>query len=50
MGLLCFSFFLLTGILIAVVALRILAEDRVPSAILMLGVSLWAFDVLLFHS
>ena len=43
-----FLVFLLTGILIAVVALKILAEDRVPSAILMLGVYL--FGLLMFYS
>lgn len=47
-GTFMFLVFLLTGILIAVVALRILAEDRVPSAILMLGVYL--FGLLMFYS
>ena len=43
-----FIVFLITGLLIAVAALRILAEDRVPSAILMLGVYL--FGLLMFYS
>jgi len=43
-----FIVFLITGILIAVVALRVLAEDRVPSAILMLGVYL--LGLLMFYS
>jgi hypothetical protein len=40
--------FLMTGILIAVVAQRILAEGRVPSAIFMLGVYL--LGLLMFYS
>ncbi|MBN1428751.1 MAG: hypothetical protein JXB07_10220 [Anaerolineae bacterium] len=47
-GALMFIVFLITGILIAVVALKILAEDRVPSAILMLGVYL--LGLLMFYS
>lgn len=47
-GALMFLVFLITGILIAAVALRILAEDRVLSAILMLGVYL--FGLLMFYS
>jgi hypothetical protein len=43
-----FIVFLMTGILIAVVALRILAEGRVLSAILMLGVYL--FGLVMFYS
>ena len=43
-----FLVFLLTGILITVVASRILAEDRVPSAILMVGAYL--FGLLMFYS
>ena len=43
-----FIVFLITGLLIAVVALRILAEDRVPSAIFMLGVYL--LGLLMFYS
>jgi len=40
--------FLITGILIAVVAQRILVEDRAPSAILMIG--LYLFGLLMFYS
>lgn len=47
-GTFMFIVFLITGILIAVVALRILAEDRVLSAILMLGVYLLGF--VMFYS
>lgn len=47
-GIFMFLVFLLTGILIAVVAPRTLAEDRVPSAILMVGVYL--FGLLMFYS
>ena len=47
-GIFMFLVLLLIGILIAVVALRILAEDRVPSAILMVGVYL--FGLLMFYS
>jgi hypothetical protein len=47
-GILMFLVFLLTGILIAATALRMIAEDRVLPAILMLGVYL--FGVLLFYS
>jgi len=47
-GTFMFLVFLLTGILIAVLALRILAENRVSSAILMLGVYL--FGLLMFYS
>jgi hypothetical protein len=47
-GSLMFIVFLMTGILIAVVAPRILAEGRVLSAILMLGVYL--FGLVMFYS
>ena len=47
-GLLMFSVFFITGMLIAVVALRILAEDRVLAAIVMLGV--YIFGVIMFYS
>lgn len=43
-----FIVFLITGILITVVALKILAEDRAPSAILMLGIYL--LGLLMFYS
>jgi len=47
-GALMFIVFLITGILIAVVARMILAEDRVLSAILMIGVYL--FGLVMFYS
>jgi hypothetical protein len=47
-GTLMFLVFLITGILIAAVALRILAEDRVPSAILILG--FYLLGLLMFYS
>jgi hypothetical protein len=47
-GALMFLVFLVSGILIAVVALRMFAENRVSSAVLMLGIFLLGF--LLFYS
>ena len=47
-GVLNFVVFLIVGVLIAVVALRILAEDRVPSALLM--VLIYLFGVVMFAS